>query len=118
MTTLSHLSKASCEPCRANAPSLSTTEIQELLLQIADWSLIDVDGIKQLQRQYAFKDFVSAMAFANQLAQIAEEEGHHPSILVEWGKATVTWWTHSIKGLHHNDFIMAAKTDSLLSAKG
>jgi len=90
MTTLSHLSKASCERCRANAPSLSTTEIQELLLQIADWSLIDVDGIKQLQRQYAFKDFVSAMALANQLAQIAEEEGHHPSILVEWGKATVT----------------------------
>ena len=115
MTTLS---QASCEPCRANAPSLSTTEIQELLLQVADWSLIDVDGIEQLQRQYAFKDFVSAMAFANQLAQIAEEEGHHPSILVEWGKTTVTWWTHSIKGLHHNDFIMAAKTDSLLSAKG
>ncbi|MGP4788392.1 4a-hydroxytetrahydrobiopterin dehydratase [Psychrobacter sp. 1Y11] len=114
MTTLS---KSRCEPCRASAPSLSATEIQELLPQVADWSLIDVDGIKQLQRQYAFKNFVSAMSFANQLAQIAEDEGHHPSILVEWGKVTVTWWTHSTKGLHHNDFIMAAKTDSLLSAK-
>ncbi|MGM8871813.1 4a-hydroxytetrahydrobiopterin dehydratase [Psychrobacter sp. 2Y5] len=114
MTTLS---KSSCEPCRASAPSLSATEIQALLPQIPDWSLIEVDGIKQLQRQYTFKNFSTAMAFANQLAQIAEEEGHHPSILVEWGKATVTWWTHSIKGLHHNDFIMAAKTDSLLSAK-
>lgn len=57
------------------------------------------------------------MAFANELAQIAEEEGRHPSILVEWGKTAVTWWTHSIKGLHYNDFIVAAKTDSLLSAK-
>lgn len=114
---MSTLSKASCGPCHANATSLSATQIRELLTQLADWSLIEVDGIKQLQRQYKFKNFITAMAFANQLAQIAEEEGHHPSILVEWGKVTVTWWTHSIKGLHHNDFIMAAKTDSLLSAK-
>ena len=70
--------------------------------------------IKQLQRQYKFKNFVTAMAFANELAEISEAEGHHPGILVEWGKATVTWWSHSIKGLHRNDFVMAAKTDSLL----
>ena len=101
MTTLS---QASCDD----------TEARELLQQIPDWSLIDVDGIKQLQRQYKFKNFVTAMAFANELADIAEAEGHHPGILVEWGKVTVTWWSHSIKGLHHNDFIMAAKTDSLL----
>lgn len=109
------LSQDSCEACRIGAPTVSETEAKELLSQIPDWSIINVDGIKQLQRQYKFKNFVKAMAFANQIADIAEAEGHHPGILVEWGKATVTWWSHSIKGLHHNDFVMAAKTDLLLN---
>ena len=112
MTTLS---QASCEACRIGAPTVSDTEARELLQQISDWSLIEVDGINQLQRQYKFKNFVLAMAFANELAEISEAEGHHPGILVEWGKVTVTWWSHSIKGLHRNDFVMAAKTDSLLT---
>ena len=111
MTTLS---QASCEACRIGAPTVDDTEARELLTQIPEWSLIEVDGIKQLQRQYKFKNFVTAMAFANELAEISEAEGHHPVILVEWGKATVTWGSHSIKGLHRNDFVMAAKTDSLL----
>ncbi|WP_296244520.1 MULTISPECIES: 4a-hydroxytetrahydrobiopterin dehydratase [unclassified Psychrobacter] len=111
MTTLS---QASCEACRIGAPTVDDTEARELLKQIPDWSLIEVDGIQQLQRQYKFKNFVTAMAFANELADIAEAEGHHPGILVEWGKVTVNWWSHSIKGLHRNDFIMAAKTDNLL----
>lgn len=108
------LSQDSCEACRIGAPTVDAAEAKALLPQIPNWSMIDVDGIKQLQRQYKFKNFVAAMAFANQLADIAEAEGHHPGILVEWGKATVTWWSHSIKGLHHNDFVMAAKTDRLL----
>ena len=112
MTTLS---QASCEACRIGAPTVSDSEAKELLQQIPEWSLIEVDGIKQLQRQYKFKNFVLAMAFANELAEISEAEGHHPGILVEWGKATVTWWSHSIKGLHRNDFVMAAKTDSLVA---
>lgn len=111
MTTLS---QASCEVCRIGAPTVDDTEARELLQQIPDWSLIEADDIQQLQRQYEFKNFVKAMAFANELAEIAEAEGHHPGILVEWGKVTVTWWSHSIKGLHHNDFVMAAKTDTLL----
>lgn len=111
MTTLS---QASCDACRIGAPTVSDSEAKELLQQIPEWTLIEVDGIKQLQRQYKFKNFVLAMAFANELAEISEAEGHHPGILVEWGKVTVTWWSHSIKGLHRNDFVMAAKTDSLL----
>ena len=111
MTTLS---QASCEACGIGAPTVSDNEATELLQQIPEWTLIEVDGIKQLQRQYKFKNFVLAMAFANELAEISEAEGHHPGILVEWGKVTVTWWSHSIKGLHRNDFVMAAKTDSLL----
>ncbi|MFZ3074999.1 MAG: 4a-hydroxytetrahydrobiopterin dehydratase [Psychrobacter glacincola] len=112
MTTLS---QASCEACRIGAPTVSDSEAKELLQQIPEWSLIEVDGIKQLQRQYKFKNFVLAMAFANELAEISEAEGHHPGMLIEWGKVTVTWWSHSIKGLHRNDFVMAAKTDSLLT---
>ena len=68
----------------------------------------------QLQRVYSFKNFKLALAFSNQVGDLAEAVFHHPSILTEWGKVTVTWWTHTIHGLHHNDFIMAAKTDTLL----
>ncbi|MCG3881238.1 4a-hydroxytetrahydrobiopterin dehydratase [Psychrobacter sp. Ps3] len=111
---MSALSQASCEVCRVGAPKVSESEAQQLLQQIPNWSLIEVEGIQQLERQYKFKNFMQAMAFANQLAEDAEAEGHHPGMLVEWGKVTVTWWSHSIKGLHKNDFVMAAKTDALL----
>ena len=70
-------------------------------------------GLKRLERSFDFQDFAEALAFTNRVGQIAEEEGHHPDILTEWGKVTVSWWTHKIGGLHKNDFIMAAKTDSL-----
>jgi 4a-hydroxytetrahydrobiopterin dehydratase len=80
---------------------------------VPDWQIIERDGIKRLER--TFKNFAQAVAFTNKVAEIAEAEGHHPAILTEWGKVTVTWWTHKIKGLHRNDFIMAAKTDQLLN---
>ena len=79
--------------------------------------MVERDGIKRLERVFKFKDFAEALAFTNKVGQIAEEEGHHPSILTEWGRVTVTWWTHKIKGLHRNDFIMATKTDRLLSSR-
>ncbi len=69
------------------------------------------DGIKRLERAFKFKNFAEALAFTNSVAKTAEEEAHHPAILTERGKVTVTWWTHKIKGPHQNDFIMAAKTD-------
>ena len=84
------------------------------MLQIPDWEIIVIDGIKQLRRTFTFNNFVDALSFTNKVGAIAEEEGHHPAILTEWGKLTVTWWTHKIKGLHVNDFIMAAKTDKLI----
>ena len=77
-----------------------------------DWELIEVDGIKRLQRVFRAADFAEALAFTNEVAKIAEEEGHHPALLTEWGRTTVTWWTR-IKAVHHNDFVMAAKTDQL-----
>jgi 4a-hydroxytetrahydrobiopterin dehydratase len=84
------------------------------MTQIPDWEIVDVDGVKQLRRQYKLKNFAEALAFANKVGEIAEEEDHHPAILVEYGKVTLTWYTHKIKGLHVNDFIMAARSDRCL----
>jgi 4a-hydroxytetrahydrobiopterin dehydratase len=76
---------------------------------------VEREGIKRLERTFKFKNFVQALAFTNKVGELAEAEGHHPAILTEWGKVTVTWWTHKIRGLHRNDFVMAAKTDRLYS---
>lgn len=108
------LAKQSCEACRADAPKVSDEELKELVLAIPEWSAPVRDGVMQLEREYKFRNFKDALVFANKVANIAEEEFHHPSILLEWGKVTVTWWTHKINGLHRNDFIMAARTDEQL----
>jgi 4a-hydroxytetrahydrobiopterin dehydratase len=102
-----------CVACRRDAPTVTAEEVAELYPQIPDWEIVEVDGIKRLRRVFSFVDFASALAFTNAVGTAAEEEGHHPALLTEWGRVTVTWWTHKIKGLHRNDFIMAAKTDEL-----
>lgn len=112
---MSDLSKESCEACRADAPLISDEDLRALMPNIPDWSVIVVDGVMQLTREFAFKNFAQAMAFSNRVGEIAEAEGHHPAILTEWGKVTVTWWSHKIKGLHRNDLIMAARTDEMLA---
>lgn len=104
-----------CQACQAGAPQVSDDELPQLLRQIPDWQPIVVDGVMQLQRRYRFKNFKQAWAASNQVAQLAEAEGHHPALLLEWGSLTVTWWTHAIDGLHKNDFICAAKTDAVLT---
>ncbi len=113
---MSELSRQTCEACRADAPKVSDDELAELIREIPDWQPVVIDGVLQLKRVFTFKNFKQAMAFSNRLADLAEEAGHHPGIFTEWGKVTVTWWSHSIGGLHRNDFIMAAKTDRLLDA--
>jgi len=110
MTTLEGMH---CVACRRDAPTVTAEEIAELLPQIPDWELVDEDGIQRLRRSFAFPDFASALRFTDRIGEAAEEEGHHPALLTEWGRVTVNWWTHKIKGLHRNDFIMAAKTDQL-----
>lgn len=111
---MNFLAEKKCEVCAVGAPVLSEQELEELLPQISQWRIVEQDGIKRLVREYKFKNFVEALAFANKVGAIAEEENHHPAITVEWGKTTVAWWTHKIKGLHRNDVIMAAKTDGLI----
>lgn len=105
-----------CVPCRGGDPPASEAEIAAWLPKIPGWQILEVEGIQRLERSYKFKNFVMALAFANKVGEIAEEEGHHPVLLVTWGKVTVTWWTHVIRGLHRNDFIMAAKTDQLYNS--
>jgi 4a-hydroxytetrahydrobiopterin dehydratase len=115
---MSKLSVERCVACRRDSPRVTAAEIAELRPEIADWQLLERDSIARLERVFHFPTFVDALAFTNQVGALAEEEGHHPALLTEWGRVTVTWWTHKIRGLHRNDFIMAAKTDALFAQSG
>lgn len=110
------LAELKCIPCRGGDPSLTDVEVEDLLPNIPEWSFVAQDSILRLQRVFKFKNYAEAIGFTNKVAAIAEEEDHHPLIVLEWGRVTVQWWTHVVKGLHHNDFIMAAKTDELFSS--
>jgi len=110
---MEQLTQMKCTACRGGEPTVTDAEISELHPQIPEWRVVEREGIKRLERVFKFDDFVHALAFSNKVGALAEEEGHHPALLTEWGRVTVTWWTHKIRGLHRNDFIMAAKTDQL-----
>ena len=112
------LSAERCVACRRDSPRVSADEIGELKPEIPDWQLLERDGVARLERVFLFPSFAEALAFTNRVGALAEEEGHHPALLTEWGRVTVTWWTHKIRGLHRNDFIMAAKTDALAAESG
>ncbi len=113
---MTSLTKEKCVACRRDAPRVTAEDITELKPQIPQWHLIEREDIKRLEHMFRFSDFAEALAFTNKVGEMAESEGHHPAILTEWGEVTVTWWTHKIRGLHRNDFIMAAKTDRIYSS--
>ncbi len=113
---MSDLIAERCVACRRDAPTVTEAEVAALWPQIPGWALVTRDGVPRLERVFPFGDFNEALAFTNRVGQLAEAEGHHPALLTEWGRVTVTWWTHKIRGLHKNDFIMAAKTDQLAGA--
>jgi len=108
---MEQLHQEHCIPCSGGVPEATRAEIAEYQKQVPSWQITEVHGIPHLTRSFAFQDFVSALAFTNAVGELAEKDGHHPVLLTEWRKVTVTWWTHAIGGLHKNDFIMAAKTD-------
>jgi 4a-hydroxytetrahydrobiopterin dehydratase len=110
---MDELIKEKCTACRRDSPRVTDAEIAELRPQIPEWTLIEREGISRLERVFRFRNFADAVAFTNRIAALAEDEGHHPAILTEWGRVTVTLWTHKIRALHRNDFVMAAKIDSL-----
>jgi 4a-hydroxytetrahydrobiopterin dehydratase len=92
---------------------VTETDIAELKPQLPQWTLAEREGVKRLERVFGFRNFTESLRFTNRVGALAEDEGHHPAILTEWGRVTVTLWTHKIRALHRNDFIMAAKIDSL-----
>lgn len=108
------LTKEKCSACRRDSPRVTEAEVGELKPHIPEWTLLEREGIERLERTYRFANFAEALSFTNRVGALAEEEGHHPAILTEWGRVTVTLWTHKIRGLHRNDFIMAAKIDALV----
>ncbi len=107
------LAEKTCTPCRGGVPPLTPEEAEGYRAQAPDWTLMD--GATRIERRFRFKDFRAAFAFVARAAELAEAEGHHPDIGFGWGYATVSLRTKKIKGLHENDFIMAAKLDRLAS---
>lgn len=110
---MEELTEQKCEACRVGAPSVTAEEIERLQPQVPEWRVLTEDDIPKLDRMFKFKNFKDAIAFTDEVGEEAEKEGHHPRLITEWGKVGVTWWTHKIRNLHKNDFIMAAKTDRL-----
>ena len=110
---MTNLVQERCVACRKDSPLVTDAEVAELKPQIPEWNIVEHNQIPRLERTFRFQNFVQALDFTAKVGALAEEQGHHPAILTEYGRATVFWWTHKIKGLHRNDFIMAAKTDQI-----
>jgi len=106
---MSELSSRQCVPCRGGVSPLQGEEITTLLNQLAGWEVVNQHHLK---KNYRFADFKEALTFVNGVAELAEEQGHHPDICFGWGQAEITIWTHKIDGLTESDFILAAKIDS------
>lgn len=108
---MTKLGNMACIPCSEGGKPLTAEEIERFRQDIPDWEVVTESGVLHLRRTFMFPDFRQAIAFTNRIGELAEAEGHHPRLVTEWGKVTVEWWTHSVQGLHQNDFIMAARTD-------
>jgi 4a-hydroxytetrahydrobiopterin dehydratase len=107
-----NLASKTCVPCRGDTPPLQGSELGALHTQVPEWAVVDEH---RLSRNFGFPDFKQALDFVNRVGAVAEQQGHHPDILLAWGKAEITMWTHAIDGLSESDFIMAAKIDQLYS---
>jgi 4a-hydroxytetrahydrobiopterin dehydratase len=107
---MTELASKTCTPCRGGVPPLAGQELEALAKQVPQWKVVNGHHIT---RVFTFPDFQQALTFVNKAGAIAEEQGHHPDILLSWGKAEITTWTHSINGLSESDFILAAKIDKL-----
>ena len=110
---MSKLNQMKCEACDASAKLLSPSEIESLMQEVGEWSLIQDSGTQKLQRVFHTHNYKKSISFTNAIAQLAETVNHHPLIIVEYSTVTVEWWSHKINGLHKNDFIMAAKINTI-----
>ena len=107
---MSDLASKTCVPCRGGTPPLAGKELEALAKQVPGWKVVNGHHIV---RNFTFPDFRQALTFINKVGEIAEQQGHHPDILLSWGKAEITTWTHKIDGLTESDFILAAKIDKV-----
>jgi len=107
------LKRIGCVPCMGGVPTLTDEEIAGLKPQVPGWEIREVGGTKRLSRAFQFPDFRTALNFVVEVGELAEREDHHPDLHLSWGNVGVETWTHKIRGLHQNDFILAAKTDEL-----
>jgi len=110
------LAEKTCVPCRGGVAPLNEDEARRYLSETPGWTL--AAGGERIERTYKYKDFASAMEFARKVGELAEREGHHPDLAIGWGYCGVSFQTHKIRGLHENDFIMAAKVNALAGEGG
>ena len=106
---MNHLTEKKCVPCEGGVPTLNKTEVEHLLAEVPGWAVAG----KWITKEFKFKDFVEAMKFVDRVAAVAEAEGHHPDIHIHYNLVRFDIWTHAIDGLSENDFILAAKIDSV-----
>jgi len=104
-----------CVPCHGGEKPMDEDSVRRMLEEVEGWRLRTHNDVHKIEKVYEFSNFKKALDFTNAIGALAEEEGHHPVLVTEWGKVTVLYWTHATGGLHRNDFIMAAKTDDLFS---
>lgn len=107
------LHQGQCEACRKDAPRATPEERSLWGQELPHWTVIQEHGVDMLERIFTFSNFTQALEFTLRVGRMADEQGHHPSLLTEWARVKVRWWTHSIGGLHRNDYICAAKTEQL-----
>ena len=106
------LTAKTCTPCRGGVPPLGRAEAGRLLAETPGWTLSE--DATRIERSFPFPDFANALAFVDKVGALAEAEGHHPDVAFGWGYCRVVFYTHKIRGLHENDFIMAAKVNTLV----
>ena len=109
------LAERHCEACKPGTPTLAADRIDKLLQDVPGWTVADAEGHLELIRSYRFKGFMPGVELVNEIARLAEEEGHHPDLQLSYGVLRVSLWTHVAGGLTDNDFILAAKIDRLQS---
>ena len=113
---MTELASMKCEPASVDSEQPTHEQVVEYLKSLPGWQVTKEEDISKLRKTYFFKQYKDAVSFVNRVAAEADAQDHHPLIVLEWGRVTISWWTHVLRGLHLNDFILAAKMDPLEKA--
>lgn len=110
------LRQLQCKPCKGDAAPVDSADYKALLAQLPGWQIEDRNGVSILTKVHDFKRYSQCLEFVQRIGELAESHDHHPEMVISWGKVQVTWWTHTINGLHLNDFILASETEAIARA--